>query len=43
MIQSNPGDDPRVLIHQVKELRSLADALGELRNLHLRPAPTPAR
>lgn len=40
LIQSAPGDDPRVLIHQVKELRSFGqNALGELRNLisDLRP------
>jgi len=40
LIQANPGDDPRVLIHQVKELRSFGqNALGELRNLisDLRP------
>ena len=40
LIQSNPGDDPRVLIHQVKELRSFGqNALGELKNLisDLRP------
>jgi signal transduction histidine kinase len=40
LIQAAPGDDPRVLIHQVKELRSFGqNALGELRNLisDLRP------
>jgi signal transduction histidine kinase len=40
LVQSTLGDDPRVLIHQVKELRSFGqNALGELRNLisDLRP------
>jgi signal transduction histidine kinase len=40
LLQVEPGDDPRVLIHQVKELRSFGqNALGELRNLisDLRP------
>jgi signal transduction histidine kinase len=40
LVQSTPSDDPRVLIHQVKELRSFGqNALGELRNLisDLRP------
>jgi signal transduction histidine kinase len=40
LVQSTPQDDPRVLIHQVKELRSFGqNALGELRNLisDLRP------
>ncbi len=40
LIQAADGDDPRVLIHQVKELRSFGqNALGELRNLisDLRP------
>jgi signal transduction histidine kinase len=40
LIQSTQGDDPRVLIHQVKELRTFGqNALGELRNLisDLRP------
>lgn len=40
LVQATPHDDPRVLIHQVKELRSFGqNALGELRNLisDLRP------
>jgi signal transduction histidine kinase len=40
LVQATPADDPRVLIHQVKELRSFGqNALGELRNLisDLRP------
>jgi signal transduction histidine kinase len=40
LVQSTSADDPRVLIHQVKELRSFGqNALGELRNLisDLRP------
>jgi signal transduction histidine kinase len=40
LVQSTAQDDPRVLIHQVKELRSFGqNALGELRNLisDLRP------
>jgi signal transduction histidine kinase len=40
LVQSTPHDDPRMLIHQVKELRSFGqNALGELRNLisDLRP------
>ncbi len=40
LVQMTPDDDPRVLIHQVKELRSFGqNALGELRDLisDLRP------
>lgn len=40
LTQITPADDPRVLIHQVKELRSFGqNALGELRNIisDLRP------
>ncbi len=40
LVQATSADDPRVLIHQVKELRSFGqNALGELRNLisDLRP------
>lgn len=40
LVQMEPSDDPRVLIHQVKELRTFGqNALGELRNIisDLRP------